>query len=141
MQRLIIPDSYPEKFIYKYLPDIFYQVAARRLYLHRKSRMNSYIKKNYDLEITDIVNLLKLIKIDKYEHTYVMHFDIDDKVGDIRIRELLHLISYGNREVQGLHVVDNTFDYIATNIGNIYRIFIIEENIQIERDKQKGFRA
>ena len=103
--------------------------------------MNKYLVDNYQLGISDIISLLKTMRVDEYESFYIIHFDVDDfiktKKTNIRVRELLHLVSYGNLKVKGLHVIDGTFDYIAGNIAGLYRLFIFEEQQKLTLQKKR----
>lgn len=138
MQRLIISNKYPEDFVYNYLPELFKQLAAKKILLYRKSSINSYLEKNYNIKITDLIKYLNYIKINSYKNMYIIHMDVDEKLQDgTLVRELFHLISYGNREVRGCHIIDNSFDFIGGNLKYIYRLYTFNKTRMALEEKKK----
>lgn len=139
MERLILPKTYPKNFIYNYIPKIVKKLAIKRLSLYSQSRMSRYLSTNYRISIGDIIKLLDKIRIDEYKNFYILHYDIIDTFpqnSKIKIREVFHLVSYGNRDVKGTHAIDSTFDYIAGNIHSIYSMYVLEQSMLIQLRKQ-----
>ena len=140
MERLIISKNYPKKFVYTYIPRVFKQLAYKKLVIHKKSKMNKYLVDNYQLGIADIYPLLNKIRIAEYKSFYIMHYDIDDRLKNKNrnhVREIFHVLCYGNLEVRGLHVIDGAFDYIAGNITSLYNLYVLEENALIQMRKKR----
>ena len=146
MERLIINKGYPKKFVYSFLPRVIKQIATQKIYSRNKSDMNKYLVDQYQLSICELIPVLNNLKIDEYEGFYILHYDVEGNIRNknkksIRIKEVLHLLSYGNLSIRGLHIIDSTFDYVAGNIRHLYRLFLIEERAKMQENLGNGVKS
>ena len=124
MQRLYLSADYPEQFIYEYIPQVFIELVRKQLIKNKNSKMDKYLKKNYQLSILDINNYLDMLRVDKCKLGYIIHADIPYKTAQgYYVREIFHIISYGNLDIKGLHIIDGALDYIKCNINTLYRLY------------------
>ena len=142
MERLVLSKKYPRNFIYSFLPKALNQINTRKINNYKKSDMNKYLSDNYQISICDLIPILKNIRIHEYRSFFILDYDIDGTITNtenkkIHIREVLHLISYGNISTRGLHIIDGTFNYVAENIQYFYHLFILEERAKLESNLKK----
>ena len=111
MQRIIISKEYPEEFVRKYLPALFFNIAKRETLQYQQSRMNDYLNKTYKISIVDVVPYLKKVRVDAYRDTYILYLDSEQLASeDAKIREILHVVNNGNIEVRGLNIIDKSLE-------------------------------
>ena len=140
MQRVYLSLEYPDQFIYEYIPKVFTDIVIYQLKQNEKSAMHTYIKEHYNLNFSDINKYLDKLRIDRYAFGYVIHCDISDKTANgYYLREIFHVISYGNLEIKGLHIIDGALDYIRKNANVLYRLYLFNcSRFNNRKIKKKG---
>lgn len=124
MQRIIISKEYPEEFVRKYLPALFFNIAKRETLQYQQSRMNDYLNKTYKISIVDVIPYLKKVRVDAYRDNYILYLDSEQLASeDAKIREILHVVNNGNIEVRGLNIIDKSLDYLIRNMARIYQLY------------------
>ena len=49
------------------------------------------------------------------------------KIKDYRLKEILSLIEYGNREVKGIRLLSRVFDYLKRNLYYIHMYYVLNQ--------------
>ena len=130
MQRLILSTDFPELFVRSFLPR-YIKSLLRSDYLKIKdSAIVDYAKKEYKCSDKDIISCFSKLKVDKYKNIYILHYDVEDQLNfknPARVKKILHMITYGNREAKGTRLVDSAFLFIRSHIRYIYKIYTFNE--------------
>lgn len=122
MQRLIISSKYSEDFVYRYLPDLLKQYIKEQLLLNKKSETIKYITKHYAISLEELLCFINYIRVSKFKNIYILDYDVVAKYkSKIPVRSILHILTYGNIEVKGLHIIDKAIEFVAGNLNHIYR--------------------
>lgn len=84
-------------------------------YLYRDMRMfqlQNYVNKKYNLKIYNILSLLKVIidnsKIIVDNGYYYLLTNTSLKINDVKLDTLLRLVIYGNREIKGSTILQDS---------------------------------
>lgn len=125
MKRLILQDKYPNSFAYTYIPKLIKNLVAKDLIKYKNTALDRYIINTYNISISQLILRLSDVKVYKLGTYLVYSFDNHLKINNTtQLQEVLHFINFGNREMRGLHVIDNAFDYITARIGRIYQFYV-----------------
>lgn len=90
--------------------------------------INDYLKKNYNLTLNDIYKLiLKNLYISEQKDKNIIFIEDNIKIKDYRLKEILSLIEYGNREVKGIRLLSRVFDYLKRNLYYIHMYYVLNQ--------------
>lgn len=122
MQRLIISSKYSEDFVYRYLPALLKQYIKEQILRNQKSDAIKYINKHYAISLEELLCFIDYIRVSKFKNIYILDYDVNVKhKSKIPVRSILHILTYGNIEVKGLHIIDRAIEFVANNLNHIYR--------------------
>ena len=89
-------------------------------------KMNSYLKKQYNLSIAEIIDLLEdNIVVNKVKNLFLLTIDTNaiEQKSKIKLETLIRLIDCGNTEIKGINLISDSVNYLKDNVLNIYRIY------------------
>lgn len=92
---------------------------------------NQYFINNFQTDITAqniLINAGQNLQIQDYSDVVVIQINENMlfKDSQIKLIDLCKLLNYGTLDISGTNIFSDTFDYIATNINQIYLNYILE---------------
>lgn len=113
--------------------DYLYQIIQRLLLSsHIDFRLfNQYFANNFQTDINAqsiLISATQNLVIQTYKEITAIQINenIFFKDSKIKLIDLCKLLNYGTLDIPGTGIFSDTFDYIATNINQIYLNYILE---------------
>ena len=123
---IYLKDIISENFI-KIIPQFIIRRVLEQISKNNYVAMQEYLKENYKVSIEDVVRELALkgFSYSKVKDLYIVRLNdnIKEEKSQEKLSTLIRLIDYGNLEIKGVHLINNSIEYIKDNILNIYRIY------------------
>ena len=113
--KLAINKKYKKEFAYKYIPELIYKLIY--------NSGSNYTQINNEFGINSLYAfrvILKTLIRSETTDEYILSINKNLKLYDTNLDNLTKLITYGNREVKGVPILLNVFNYIENNLDQIY---------------------
>lgn len=128
----IITDIKDSQFVSETLPRLVKVYVMDNLNkMHRLKQdleMRKHLKKNYNLDLNEICsNIDKYLKVIEYTDAHhLVEIDSTQTIGDsnYNIDTIIRLIDYGNSDVKGLSLVNETMKYIQSELADFYTMYM-----------------
>ncbi len=102
-------------------------------------RFDNYINENLQINFIDklprflksrdiLLSAFKNLDIRKQGKSYIIDIDPLKFIPNTNAKfiDIVRLINYGNMEINGYPIIDNTFDYFANNLQDLYQQYLKE---------------
>ncbi len=102
-------------------------------------RFDDYINKNIQINFIDklprflksrniLLSAFKNLDVRKQGKSYIIGIDPLKFIPNTNAKfiDIIRLINYGNMEINGYPIIDNTFDYFANNLQDLYQQYLKE---------------
>ena len=123
---IFLKDIVDEEFILL-IPQFIIKRVREKLNKNKYQAMQEYLQENYDVSIDDIITQLAIKGFSYSKVKDLLIVRIDDNIKEEKSQEKLsmfvRLINYGNLQIRGTHLIEDTINYIKSNILNIYRFY------------------
>ena len=123
---IYLKDIVNENFV-RIIPQFIIRRVLEQIDKNHYIAMQEYLKENYKVSIEDVIKELALrgFSYSKVKDLYIVRLNdnIKEEKSQQKLSTLVRLIDYGNLEIKGVHLINNSIEYIKDNILNIYRIY------------------
>ena len=123
---IYLKDIVNENFV-RIIPQFIIRRVLEQIDKNHYIAMQEYLKENYKVSIEDVIKELALrgFSYSKVKDLYIVRLNdnIKEEKSQQKLSTLIRLIDYGNLEIKGVHLINNSIEYIKDNILNIYRIY------------------
>ena len=123
--KLYIDEKYPENFACEVVPKIMFNLFINSCNKQRLTQLS----KALDINCSDVIKLAinTLIK-SKTNGCYTLSIS-KLKLDDRTLDDLVHIITYGDRTIQGYPILLDIFEYITENIDRLYERWLNGDTI------------
>lgn len=112
------------------IKDIFKVTLNNYINTKNTKAINNYIEKTYKTNLNFILNLIiKNIFVSENKNSNIIFIRDNIKVNNnFYLKELLSLLEFGNREVRGLGILTETFNYLKRNLYYFHLYYTLKNN-------------